>query len=56
MKTPIYVTTKVSAVRYQCPHCEQITNYQTDGLPIAEECHKCLKPLKWEIVILADEI
>lgn len=46
--TRIYTTAKIQHICYQCPHCEQVVNYDTDGLPKAE-CHWCLKPLKWNV-------
>jgi hypothetical protein len=50
MKTKLYVTSKISRVRYMCGYCHQITDYETDGLPTVGQCHSCLKKLEWEVI------
>ncbi len=49
--TTLTVKTKIYSVAYTCPHCKERTEYDTNSLPPKYECHKCLKPLKFEIII-----
>lgn len=58
MKKEITILTalvRVHKVSYHCPHCGEFTEYETDGLPPKEECHKCLKPLKFIVNYLEDK-
>jgi hypothetical protein len=48
--TPLYVTQKITLIRYQCPYCHEVVSYFTESLPAKKECHKCLKPLEFEVV------
>lgn len=46
-ETPLHVQIVVSSVSYDCPECGETTSYQTDGLPPKNQCHKCLKKIKF---------
>ena len=45
--TTLYITSSIVRVSYSCPHCDEYIGYETDSLPVKEECHKCLQPLKF---------
>lgn len=50
MKTKRYITSKISHIKYQCPHCGKVTSYDTDGIPVKNDCHSCLKKIDFEDV------
>lgn len=51
-KTTLFAVVQIRGLKYICPHCKEVIWYETDGLPPKEECHKCLKPLKFKVVYL----
>ena len=51
-KTNLIAWVRVSKVAYTCPHCKITVAYETDGLPPKDQCHDCLKPLKFNVIYL----
>lgn len=51
-KTNLYAYIQIRRVAYICPRCKEGVGYDTDGLPPKEQCHKCLKPLKFKVIYL----
>lgn len=51
-RTNLYAEAKICRVTYVCPHCHERVDYETDGLPPKGECHKCLKPIKFNVILL----
>lgn len=49
-KVRVFLKTKLTGVMYVCPLCKEKTEYETDSLPVKQECHKCLEPLKYEYI------
>lgn len=47
--TILYVAKKIVHIRYRCPHCNEVTAYDTDSLP-KFECHKCFKKIDFKVV------
>ena len=53
-KAAMFVRTGIKNVRYECPHCGKLVNYDTTGLPSNSDCHNCLEPIEFHITYIND--
>jgi len=49
--TARYATQNMIHIRDQCPHCHAVVSYCTESLPLKEQCHQYLKPIKFRLCI-----